>query len=76
MRQILYRFSVADNTRNVLKSSCKVLHISALFQLKLDYLEIFSFESPIKIYSENSPMKHALIQADTQKDKYEENWRL
>ena len=45
-------------------SSGKMPHISVLFQLKLDYLEIFSF---------NSPMKAALIQADRQTDKHEAN---
>ena len=48
MRRILYRFSVADNKCNTFMSSCKVPHISVRFQLKLDYLEIFSFKSPIK----------------------------
>jgi hypothetical protein len=76
MRRILYRFSVADTTRNVRKSSCKVLHISALFQLQFDYLKIFIFKVPIKNYTENSPTKAALIQADRQTNKYEANWRL
>ena len=30
-------------------SSGKVPHISVLFQLKLDYLEIIAFTSPIKV---------------------------
>jgi len=53
--------------------SGKVPQISVRFQLKLDYLEIFSFKSPIKNYMETSPMKFALIQADRQTDKHEAN---
>jgi len=75
-RRILYRFSVADNKRNVLRYSCKVTHISVLFQIKFDYLEIFSFKPTIKKYTEISPMKAALIHADRQTDKYESNWCL
>ena len=73
MRRILHRFSVADNKINVLRSSCKVLNISTLFQLKLNYLEIFLFKPPIKNYTQTSPMKAALIQADRQTDKYVAN---
>jgi len=39
----------------------------------MDYLEIFSFQSPIKNYTQISPIKAALIQADRQTDKYEAN---
>ena len=50
-------------------------NISALFQLNLDYLEIFSLQAPIKNYKEISPMKPTMIQANIQPDKYEANWR-
>jgi hypothetical protein len=51
-------------------------HYSAIFQLKLDYLEIFSWKLTIQNYTENALMKVALKQADRQTDKYEANWRL
>jgi hypothetical protein len=76
IRRNLHRFSVADNKTNVLRYSCKVPHISALFQLQLDYLEIFCFKSPIKNKTEISPIKAALILADRQTDKYGAKWCL
>jgi hypothetical protein len=76
IRRNLYRFCVADNKRNVLGSSCNVIDISDLFQLKLDYLEIISFKSQIKNEWEITSIKTALIQADRQTDKYEAKWRL
>jgi cytochrome bd-type quinol oxidase subunit 1 len=66
---------VADNKRNVIKPSSKVPHISALFQLKLDYSKIISFKCPLKNYTEISPMKAAMIQAHRQTEKYEAKWR-
>ena len=48
MRRILYSYSVADNKRNELRSSCKVPYISAVLQLHLDYLEVFSFKSSVQ----------------------------
>jgi hypothetical protein len=53
-----------------------VLHISELFQLRLDYLEILSFKSPIKSDRKITSIKAALVQADRQTDKYEAKWRL
>jgi hypothetical protein len=56
-----------------MKSARNVPHISDIFQLKLDYLEIFSRKITIQNYKEISPMTAALIQTYRQTDKYEGN---
>jgi hypothetical protein len=74
MRRILYRFSVALKTK-LLRSSCNVLHIYALFQPKVDYLEIFPCKITIEMYTEIYPIKAAMVQAKRQTEKHEAKWR-
>ena len=65
---LLLRYDVAGNNTNTQRSSYEVPDMFVQFELRLNFLEIFSHKSPISGIPKINSVKAALIYADGQTD--------
>jgi hypothetical protein len=66
---LLLRYDVAGNNTSTQRSSYEVPDMFVLFEPRLNFLEIFSHNSPISGIPKIHPVKAALIYADGPTDK-------